>query len=183
MRLALTRFFLAGAKATAGQARRAGKTARSRPEESAKRAVRRAKDWSAVDALALRPFRSPQVPNVRKWSRGCYKRGKSTIDRVISGRGGGPPYAIRWHDAVTGKYTVAELETRVKKGTAHPRLVIAPESERTYYNTFCADAVWDVLINSYAIDGGVPLAGAAAVDIVYREVVDNKFGCLWRPFP
>jgi hypothetical protein len=181
MRLALTRFFLVGAKATAGQARRAGKAASSRPKESAKRAARRAKDWSAVDALALRPFRSPQVPNVRKWSHGCYKRGRSTIDMVIVRRGGGPPFAIRWRDAETGEYTVAELETRDKRGTAHQRVVIV--TERVYRDNLCADAAWDVLIHFYAIDSGVPLAGAAAVDIVYREVVDNKFGCLWRPFP
>jgi hypothetical protein len=136
---------------------------------------------SAVDALALRPYKSPQVPNARKCSRGLYARGKSTIDMVIARREGGPPCVIRWRDAETGEYTVGELETRVKKGTAHLRVVIV--SELVYHDTICADAVWDVLIDFYAIDSGVPLAGAAAVDVVYREIVDSKFGCLWRPFP
>lgn len=139
--------------------------------------TRREKDWFPVDALALHDaYTSPQIPNVRRWSRRCFDRGGSTVDRVVPGFCRGmPPVAARWHDATTGACTVAELQTQRKKGTSHLRVVLV--SEKRFVDAACADRVWDSVVARHAV---MPLHGVDAQEVMRNEIVEGAFGCLWR---
>jgi hypothetical protein len=166
------------ATATRGGARRgAGKTTSARSDNSAKRMTRRGKDWSPVDALALHDtYKSPQIPNVRRWSRRCFERAGSTVDRVVPGPSRGMhPMAARWHNATTGVWTVAELRTERKKGTSHLRVVLA--SEDRFDDASCADLAWGFVV---ARLGVAPLHDADAQETMRSEIVEGTFGCLWR---
>jgi hypothetical protein len=139
--------------------------------------TRRGKDWSPVDALALHDtYKSPQIPNVRRWSRRCFERAGSTVDRVVPGPSRGMhPMAARWHDATTGVWTVAELRTQRKKGTSHLRVVLA--SEERFGDASCADLAWGLVV---ARLGVAPLHDADAQKTMRSEIVEGTFGCLWR---
>jgi hypothetical protein len=92
-----------------------------------------------------------------------------------------PPVAARWRDAATGVYTVAELRTRGKRGTAHVRVVLVAES--TFDTTASADAAWATVTARHANANGAPsLEGVAARELMLNEIVKpaGKYGCLWR---
>jgi len=92
-----------------------------------------------------------------------------------------PPVAARWHNREEGTYTIAVLHVPpCKKGTSHRRVYI--ESEDVFHDEPSADDAWRGVENEHAV-GVVPLQGADAVTAMNTEIVEGKFGCLWRRNP
>lgn len=132
------------------------------------------------DAAALHDdYATAQVTNIRKWSRRCFAKGKSTVDRVVCGPHPGiPPLAARWHDKTKGVYTIAVLRQEKKRGTAHHRIVIV--SEQTHQTAVDANRAWADVAAGFARHGCGSLEDTDAQEAIRVEIVEGSYGCLWR---
>lgn len=160
---------------------RAGKAPRvtTGPPRAGKstRANRRANDDTAVSALTMKAYGSPQVFTVRRRDITCHARHVAgrhqshppTVDRVLPGPVGGPPVALRWNN--DGCYSIAVITQYRRHRATHHRLAV--RFIGTYATAVEADVAWEPF-------GPGSLSDAVAIDHVYQTVVQGIYGCFWR---